>query len=99
MYKIAISRPILTLVFALLLIFFGLLALFRFPVALFPDIDFPIGMVMTTYPGANAEIIETKVTDKVEEALSGIDGVDKITSITAQNVSMVIVQFLLDKPQ
>lgn len=99
MYKIAISRPILTLVFALLLIFFGILALFRFPVALFPDIDFPIGMVMTTYPGANAEIIETKVTDKVEEALSGIDGVDKITSITAQNVSMVIVQFVLDKPK
>ncbi|MBR7118224.1 MAG: efflux RND transporter permease subunit [Helicobacteraceae bacterium] len=99
MYKIAISRPILTLVFALLLVFFGILALFRFPVALFPDIDFPIGMVMTTYPGANAEIIETKVTDKVEEALSGIDGVDKITSITAQNVSMVIVQFVLDKPK
>ena len=99
MYKIAISRPILTLVFALLLIFFGLLALFRFPIALFPDIDFPIGVVRTIYPGANAETIETKVTEKVEEALSGIDGVDQITSITAQNTSMVIVQFLLDKPK
>lgn len=99
MYKIAISRPILTLVFALLLIFFGILALFRFPIALFPDIDFPIAAVITTYPGANAETIETKVTDKVEEALSGIDGMDKITSITSQNVSLVIAQFLLDKPK
>lgn len=99
MYKIAVSRPILTLVFALILIFFGVLSLFRFPIALFPDVDFPIGMVRTIYPGASAETIETKVTDKVEEALSGIDGVEKITSITAQNTSMVIVQFLLDKPK
>lgn len=97
MYKIAISKPILTLVFGLMLIFFGILALFRFPVALWPDIDFPVAMVMTTYPGANAETIETKVTDKVEEALSGIDGMDKITSITAQNVSLVIAQFVLEK--
>lgn len=99
MYKIAISRPILTLVFALLLIFFGVLALFRFPVALFPDIDFPVVAITTTYPGANAETIETKVTDKIEEAVSGIDGVDQVTSMTSQNVSLVIVKFLLDKPK
>lgn len=99
MYKIAISKPILTLVFGLMLIFFGILALFRFPVALWPDIDFPVAMVITAYPGANAETIETKVTDKVEEALSGIDGMDKITSITSQNVSVVIAQFMLDKPK
>ncbi len=97
MYKIAISKPILTLVFGLMLIFFGVLALFRFPVSLWPDIDFPVAMVITTYPGANAETIETKVTDKVEEALSGIDGMDKITSITAQNTSLVIAQFVLEK--
>lgn len=97
MYKIAISKPILTLVFGLMLIFFGILALFRFPVALWPDIDFPVAMVITTYPGANAETIETKVTDKVEEALSGIDGMDKITSITSQNVSLVIANFVLEK--
>ena len=99
MYKIAISRPILTLVFALLLIFFGVLSLFRFPIALWPDIDFPVAMVMTTYPGANAETIETKVTDKIEKALSGIDGMEKITSITSQNVSVVIASFAIDKPK
>lgn len=97
MYKIAISKPILTLVFGLMLLFFGLLALVRFPVSLWPDIDFPVAMVITTYPGANAETIETKVTDKVEEALSGIDGMDKITSITSQNVSLVIANFVLEK--
>ncbi|MGX3011144.1 efflux RND transporter permease subunit [Helicobacter sp. 23-1044] len=97
MYKIAISKPILTLVFGLMLLFFGILALFRFPVSLWPDIDFPVAAVVTTYPGANAETIETKVTDKVEEALSGIDGMDKITSITSQNVSLVIANFVLEK--
>ena len=97
MYKIAISKPILTLVFGLMLVFFGILALFRFPVALWPDIDFPVAAVVTTYPGANAETIETKVTDKIEQALSGIDGMDKITSITSQNVSLVIAQFVLEK--
>lgn len=99
MYKIAISKPILTLVFGLMLVFFGILALFRFPVALWPDIDFPVAAVVTTYPGANAETIETKVTDKVEQALSGIDGMDKITSITSQNISLVIAQFILEKPK
>ncbi|RDU64767.1 efflux RND transporter permease subunit [Helicobacter sp. MIT 14-3879] len=99
MYKIAISKPILTLVFGLMLIFFGILALFRFPVALWPDIDFPVAMVMTTYPGANAEIVETEVTDKIEEALGGIDGMDKITSITSQGVSLVIASFKLEKPK
>ncbi|MDE6887020.1 MAG: efflux RND transporter permease subunit [Helicobacteraceae bacterium] len=99
MYKIAISKPILTLVFGLTLIFFGILALFRFPVALWPDIDFPVAMVMTTYPGANAEIVETEVTDKIEEALGGIDGMDKITSITSRGVSLVIATFKLEKPK
>lgn len=99
MYKIAISKPILTLVFGLMLMFFGILALFRFPVALWPDIDFPVAMVMTTYPGANAEIVETEVTDKIEEALGGIDGMDKITSITSRGVSLVIATFKLEKPK
>ncbi len=97
MYKIAISRPILTLVFALLLIFFGVLALFKFPVALYPDIDFPTVTITTKYPGANAETIETKVTDKIEEAISGIDGIDKITSYSSQNYSFITVQFVLEK--
>lgn len=97
MYKIAISKPVLSLVFGLMLIFFGVLALFKFPISLWPDIDFPVAMVITTYPGANAEVIESKVTDKVEEALSGIDGMDKITSISSQNTSLVIAQFKINK--
>lgn len=78
MYKFAIGRPITTLMFALSLVFFGLLALKKMPVSLFPDIDFPVVVVTTTYPGAGPETIETKVTDKIEEAVMGIDGVDQV---------------------
>ncbi|WP_300958025.1 efflux RND transporter permease subunit, partial [uncultured Helicobacter sp.] len=98
MYKFAITRPVSTLMFALAILFFGFLGVNRMPVALFPDIDFPIVAVITSYPGASAEIVETKVTDKIEEAIMGIDGLNKITSSSARSSSVIIVQFELEKP-
>lgn len=98
MYKFAITRPITTLMFALAILFFGFLGVKKMPTSLFPDIDFPVAVVITSYPGASAEIVETKVTDKIEEAVMGIDGIKKVTSSSARNVSMVIVQFELEKP-
>ncbi|STP12309.1 integral membrane component of efflux system [Helicobacter mustelae] len=98
MYKFAIQRPITTLMFAIAVMFFGILGIKKIPVALFPNIDFPIIVISTTYPGGSPEIIESKVTDKVEEAVMGIDGVKKITSNSARNVSIVVVEFYLEKP-
>lgn len=98
MYKFAITRPVSTLMFALGILFFGFLGVIKMPTSLFPDIDFPVVMVSTTYPGASAEIIETKVTDKIEEAVMGIDGIKKVTSTSARNMSVVVVQFELEKP-
>lgn len=98
MYKFAINRPITTLMFALALIFFGFLSLQKMPVSLFPNVDFPIVRISTTYVGAGPETIETKVTDKIEEAVMGIDGVDKVTSTSVRNASVVVVEFKLEKP-
>lgn len=98
MYKFAITRPITTLMFALAIIFFGIMGLKKIPTALFPDIDFPIIMVSTSYPGASADVIESKVTDKIEEAVMGIDGIKKVTSNSARNISLVIIEFQLEKP-
>lgn len=98
MYKFAINRPITTLMFALALIFFGLMSLQKMPVSLFPDVDFPIVRIKTTYVGAGPETIETKVTDKIEEAVMGIDGVDEVTSTSVRNASIVVVKFKLEKP-
>ncbi len=98
MYKFAINRPITTLMFALGIIFFGLLGLKKLPIALFPNIDFPIVLINTTYPGASPTTIESKVTDKIEEQVLGIDGLKNVTSTSVRNTSLVIVQFQLEKP-
>lgn len=98
MYKFAITRPVTTLMFACAILFFGFLGVKKMPTSLFPDIDFPIVAVITSYPGASAEIVETKVTDKIEEVVMGIDGLKKVTSSSARNSSVVIVQFELEKP-
>ena len=98
MYKFAINRPITTLMFSLGIIFFGILGLKKLPTALFPNIDFPIILVSTTYPGASPLTIESKVTDKIEEKVLGIDGLKNVTSMSVRNVSLVIVQFQLEKP-
>ncbi len=98
MYKTAINRPITTLMFALAIVFFGVMGFKKLSVALFPKIDLPTVVVTTTYPGASAEIIESKVTDKIEEAVMGIDGIKKVTSTSSKNVSIVVIEFELEKP-
>ncbi|WP_394994162.1 efflux RND transporter permease subunit [uncultured Helicobacter sp.] len=97
MYKFAITRPVSTLMFALAVMFFGFLAVLKLPVSLFPNIDFPIVTVITTYQGASAQTVETKVTDKIEEAVMGIDGLKKVTSSSVRNTSIVIIEFQLEK--
>lgn len=97
MYKLAISRPITTLMFALAIMFFGILGIKKLSIALFPNVDFPLIMISTTYPGASPEVVESKVTDKIEEAVMGIDGVKSVTSNSARNISLVMVEFQLTK--
>ncbi|PAF50194.1 acriflavin resistance protein [Helicobacter sp. 13S00401-1] len=98
MYKLAITRPVTTLMFAIALVFFGIQSLEKIPKALFPDIDIPVVVVITTYPGASPETVETKVTDRIEQAVMGIDGLKSVTSNSARNTSIVTIQFQLDKP-
>ncbi len=98
MSKIAIARPITTLMFVLALMFFGVNALRNLSISLYPNVDVPIITITTFYPGANPEIIEGKITDKIEEAISGIESLKKITSLSADSVSVVAAEFELEKP-
>ncbi len=98
MYKFAIQRPITTFMFAMTLILFGFYAIKNMARALFPDVDFPVVVIKTTYKGASAETIETKVTDKIEQSVLAIDGIKYITSTSSKNISMVAVMFELEKP-
>lgn len=97
MYKLAINRPITTLMGVLTFIVFGLMSYNSMPTNLFPNVDFPIVTVQTTYNGADPSTVETKVTDKIEEAISGVDGIDKLMSTSYEGFSAVTIQFELTK--
>ena len=97
MYKIAINRPIATLMYVLTLLFFGYSSFKSMPAALYPNIDFPMVTIKTIYPGADSSTVESQVTDKIEEAISRIGGVDKIISTSSEGASVIMVQFFLER--
>jgi len=96
MYKLAINKPISTLMYVITLVIFGYMSFKAMPAALFPNIDFPIVTIKTIYPGAESSTMESQVTDKIEEAISRIGGIDTITSTSSEGVSVVMVKFFLE---
>lgn len=97
MYKFAINNPITTLMYVLTLIVFGLISFRSMPAALYPNVDFPMVTIKTVYPGAEPSSVESQITDKIEEAVSRIGGIDTITSTSSNSVSVVMVKFLLER--
>ena len=95
--EICVRRPVFTWVLVLSLVVVGLFAYDRLGVDRFPKIDFPFVTVSTRLVGAAPEEIETEVTDKIEEAVNTISGIDQLISISAEGVSQVIVNFDLEK--
>ncbi|WP_280540001.1 efflux RND transporter permease subunit [Chromohalobacter sp. 11-W] len=93
----AIQRPVLATVFALLLIAFGILALERLPVQEYPAIDPPVVSVETNYPGASANVVETRITQVIEDRIAGIEGIDLIESTSSDGESEIDITFNLDR--
>ena len=91
--QISIRRPVLTTMMSLALILFGLIALQRLPVRELPDIDPPIVSVTTVYPGANAAVVETEVTERMEEEINNIEGIKTLTSQSREEVSTITIEF------
>ena len=83
--------------YVITLVIFGLMSFKSMPSALFPNIDFPIVTIKTVYPGAESSTIESQVTDKIEEAISRIGGIDSITSTSSEGISVVMVKFFLER--
>jgi HAE1 family hydrophobic/amphiphilic exporter-1 len=84
----------------MLLLFFtvvGLTARSKLSVDMFPEIDFPVVTVMTVYPGAGPEEVETLISKKIEDGVSSIDGIDEISSASQEGLSFVVVRFVLEK--
>ena len=89
--ELSIKRPVFATVISLALVLVGLVCYDRLSVREYPAIDPPVITVDTTYPGASAAIVETQVTKILEDTLSGIEGIDFISSISRQESSQITV--------
>lgn len=94
---LSVNRPVLASVFSLLIVLVGLISFTRLPIREYPDIDAPIVTVTTVYPGANAEVIESELTNIIEEELTSISGIKSLISNSRDQVSSVVVEFELSK--
>lgn len=90
---VSIKRPVFATVLSLLIVVFGVAALQGLPVREYPDIDPPIVSVSTNYTGAAAEVVDTQVTQVLEGAISGIEGIRSIESSTEQGESRTTIEF------
>ena len=92
-YESAVRKPISTALIFIAVIVFGLFSVSKLGVDQFPDIEVPYISVITMYPGGNAEDIETNITRVLEDQLNSVDNLDKITSKSSDNVSIITMEF------
>jgi len=95
--EICIRRPVLATMMSTVLILFGTIGFTRLPVREFPDVDSPVVNVNTSLRGANPRVVETTVTDPLEEELSTIPGVRTMTSSSSEQFSSITLEFTLDR--
>ena len=94
---LSVKRPVFASVISLLLLVFGLVAFNGLPLREYPDIDPPVVSVETVYPGASANIVETQITQLIEERIAGVEGIRSISSQSEDGRSVVTVEFGTDR--
>ena len=94
---ISIRRPVLATVMSLLIILMGYLSYTRMPVREYPNIDPPVVSVRTVYKGATAQVMESAVTQPLEDSLSGIEGIKTIKSQSREEVSQITITFVTSR--
>ncbi len=90
--KLAIKRPVSMIIIVFALLVFGAMSIATTPLEMTPDIEMPMFVVMTTYPGAGPEDVEELVSKKVEDACSTLNGLKNVQSVSQENVSLVILE-------
>ena len=93
----SIDRPVLSIVMSLMLVLLGIVGFFFLGLREYPAVDPPTVTVTTTYTGANADIIESQVTEPLEEAINGIDGIRTISSTSREQASIITIEFNIDE--
>ena len=90
---VSVKRPVFATVLSLMLVAFGIMSFNQLPLREYPDTSPPIVSVSTTYPGASAEVVETQVTELIEDQINGIDGIEAINSSSVDGSSRISVEF------
>jgi hydrophobic/amphiphilic exporter-1 (mainly G- bacteria), HAE1 family len=93
--RVSLKNPVFATMLMAALVVMGLFAYQRLKVDQFPNIDFPVVVISTEYPGAAPEIVESEVTKKIEEGVNSISGINSLTSRSYENQSVVILEFQL----
>ena len=93
--SISIQRPVLAIVMSIVIVIFGLVGFNFLGVREYPSVDPPIITVATNYTGANADIIESQITEPLEESINGIAGIKSLTSVSRDGRSTITVEFEL----
>ena len=93
--EISIKRPVLASVFTILIILFGAIGMTYLGVREFPSVDPPIINVRASYPGANSDVIETQITEPLEQSINAVPGIRSLTSVSRQGSSSITVEFEL----
>lgn len=95
--EICVKRPVFATMIVMSLVVVGAFSFFRLGVDLFPKVDFPTITVTVVNPGSSPQEMETEVTEKIEEAVNTISGIDELRSTSIEGISQVFVQFVLEK--
>ena len=91
--EVSVKRPVFAAVISLMLVILGVLAALRLPVRELPDVEAPIVSIDTNYLGASADVVETKITQVIEERVAGLEGITKITSQSTDGRSSINLEF------
>ncbi len=91
--KVSLKNPVFATMVMLALVVLGLFSLQRLQIDQFPNVDFPVVVVLTDYPGASPEIVESEVSKKIEEGVNTIAGINALTSRSYEGQSVVVIEF------
>jgi HAE1 family hydrophobic/amphiphilic exporter-1 len=94
---ISIRRPVFATVMVSVLAVFGIWGYRQLSIDMYPEVEFPVVTVTTVYPGADPETIESRVIDKLEEAISTVNGIKVMRSTSMENVGFIVIQFELER--
>lgn len=94
---ISVKRPVFASVISLLLVALGLVSFFQLPLREYPDIDPPVVSIDTRYPGAAANVVETRITQLIEDRIAGVEGINFMSSSSSDGRSRISVEFLTER--